>query len=581
MLKISRNNIEVLSSTHPSTNDKIIMIKQSTRNSTLKEEILESGYMNMKQWMIHLHKAEQYMQSGKVKSMINTSAYNHPINNRIFTALITMEHILCIILYCDTNELQCDFSATFRRKHKYETNDELKKRHQNYYHFAKGIVEAVHIWGVNGIKPGYYNSDKPYEEGPFYCGLNRILNVAGQSDVLFAAPLSTTKNIEIAINFAQRGGMIMEISNTVDSSQGHNVNMFDCSWISRYPEENERLFVANQYKLRIKSIKIIDDGQSVESFLMAIRLLSCFINGQWPEFWKRRTLKFLFLLLRKKLRSSGTNKTSNKYIWDNLELYLSQRIDIELDLEILYYYKVPLLFYDLHPNNDNGDIASKKPMQRVQKLAAAETESKEEESKDTEYRENWSTRTDFSGVSFIGYKRNDNTIIRLQCIKQNKAKNKLMVRCIGDHGNQYKWLDIPNKRISDPDRKIITINKYDEEIKKTKIHKYYNEYMDDFNGLNVLHLNVFKLFRNVKHIVIDVGDYGLYKFDLLSLLSVIIRSQKRNVTYKVKAKRGLEDKNTWSTHCITASVSSAYEEQGWCIEQEDIDVINIEPLVLE
>ena len=153
--------------------------------SALKEEIFGSVFMNIKVWNIHLHKANQYMLSAKVKKLRKQSRY--------LSVTIEHKHILCIILYCDTNDLQSHFSATFRKQHQHETIDQLKKRHQKYYHFARGIIEAIDVGGINGfVKEG---------RGPFYCGLNRILNVQGQCTMLFAAPLSTSKAIEVAIQF--------------------------------------------------------------------------------------------------------------------------------------------------------------------------------------------------------------------------------------------------------------------------------------------------------------------------------------------------------------------------------------------
>ena len=63
---------------------------------------------------------------------------------------IKATQLLSLILYCDTNDLQSNFSATFRKKHQYESINQLKKRHRKYFHFAKGLVEAIMFFGVTG-----------------------------------------------------------------------------------------------------------------------------------------------------------------------------------------------------------------------------------------------------------------------------------------------------------------------------------------------------------------------------------------------------------------------------------------------
>ena len=86
--------------------------------------------MSIRECKIHFHKAKEYMRSDKVRNMIHRYDSNIPL-------LITLEHILSIILYCDTNDLQSHFSASFRKKQQYETVDELKKRHQKLLSFCK------------------------------------------------------------------------------------------------------------------------------------------------------------------------------------------------------------------------------------------------------------------------------------------------------------------------------------------------------------------------------------------------------------------------------------------------------------
>ena len=37
--------------------------------SSLKQEIFSSGFINIKEWLQHLYKAQQYLQTQKVKNM--------------------------------------------------------------------------------------------------------------------------------------------------------------------------------------------------------------------------------------------------------------------------------------------------------------------------------------------------------------------------------------------------------------------------------------------------------------------------------------------------------------------------------
>ena len=84
----------------------------------------------------------------------------------------------------------------------------------------------------------------------------------GQFDIYLRSPTSTSKDIEIAINFATRDGIILTLDNDLDHGQLNS--MIDCSWISNYPEENERLWVGYQkmWPLRIVSIRIVENNRN-------------------------------------------------------------------------------------------------------------------------------------------------------------------------------------------------------------------------------------------------------------------------------------------------------------------------------
>eukprot|EP00488_Nonionellina_sp_1-RS-2012_P000260 TRINITY_DN10750_c0_g1_i1.p1 TRINITY_DN10750_c0_g1~~TRINITY_DN10750_c0_g1_i1.p1 ORF type:complete len:106 (-),score=5.13 TRINITY_DN10750_c0_g1_i1:69-386(-) len=72
-----------------------------------------------------------------------------------------------------------------------------------------------------------------------------------QFNIRLCTPTSTSKHIEIAMRFCGRYGIIIQLNNDQLQLRG-----FNCSWFSRYPEEDERLFFgdiglfsSNQYAL--------------------------------------------------------------------------------------------------------------------------------------------------------------------------------------------------------------------------------------------------------------------------------------------------------------------------------------------
>ncbi len=94
---------------------------------------------------------------------------------------------MCDII-CDQTDLCSHFSASFRKKDPFESVKAVTKRHCFYYHFGKGLVEAVTDFGIDGDD----------EEGPFYSGLSCVLNVT-QFAIYLKSPCSTSKDIEIIL----------------------------------------------------------------------------------------------------------------------------------------------------------------------------------------------------------------------------------------------------------------------------------------------------------------------------------------------------------------------------------------------
>ena len=126
-------------------------------HQNLKEEVLESGHLSAAEWLEFVElKARKYMNSKRVKKMKG----------------VTKEHIYAIILYCDFSALCTAFSETFRLQNVFESMESVKQRHSQFAIFGELLVELVLKFGINGD-----DDEDEYEKGPFFCGLNCILNV--------------------------------------------------------------------------------------------------------------------------------------------------------------------------------------------------------------------------------------------------------------------------------------------------------------------------------------------------------------------------------------------------------------------
>ena len=204
---------------------------------TFKEEI--SNYEHLNQNLYHeeiIPKAKVYLDSNIAKSM---SAKANLRGIQIGTK-INLENLISLILYCDYTELSGNFTATFRKKGPFEPLNQTKHRNSKYWHWSKILKETVDAFGADGAG-GRWNSMTGQHQGklkgPFYTGMSVVMNLP-QFNIQLLSPTSTSVHLEVAMKFSGDSGMIIEFENK--SGDGRYIKGFDCSWISRFKEEDER-----------------------------------------------------------------------------------------------------------------------------------------------------------------------------------------------------------------------------------------------------------------------------------------------------------------------------------------------------
>ena len=201
----------------------------------LKEEIQEYEDITMEEYNKDiLPKATQFHKTKMAKALQHNKES------------ISLESIICIILYTDYTEHSSHFTATFRKNSPFEPLQATKRRHAKYYWCSKILRRTIGIYGTdqNGInyeKRKYEHTElwslfKPLA-GPFYCGMSMVMSIP-EFGIKLSSPTSTSCQIAVAMKFSGDKGIIMEFNNT--SGKAKTVRGFDVSWISRFKEEDER-----------------------------------------------------------------------------------------------------------------------------------------------------------------------------------------------------------------------------------------------------------------------------------------------------------------------------------------------------
>eukprot|EP01084_Bolivina_argentea_P142513 250367_1 len=174
---------------------------------SLKEELISNDIytINIEQFNNEYQKAEKHLCSYHCKEY-----YKH----------ISIQHLLSLMMYCNFDTLQQEFSATYRKK---------TTIHNNFYYMGKFVKMSVHQFGTK-IKNGTIKT--------FYHGIGekllfpQIIGTDGRGISIYC-PLSTSSSFAVAANFTNRNnGLIIEFC-----SNNSDAKYFSVAWISDYGNE--------------------------------------------------------------------------------------------------------------------------------------------------------------------------------------------------------------------------------------------------------------------------------------------------------------------------------------------------------
>ena len=106
---------------------------------------------------------------------------------------------------------------------------------------SKFLRETVEIYGMcsYGEYKGLLEENIYQIHGPFFSGMNCKLNIP-EFSLRACSPTSTSKQIEVAMKFSGDSGIVLTLDNPRGLDQYEYLRAFNCSWISRFKEEDER-----------------------------------------------------------------------------------------------------------------------------------------------------------------------------------------------------------------------------------------------------------------------------------------------------------------------------------------------------
>ena len=181
---------------------------------------------------------------------------------------ITQQHLMSVILYCNFDTLSYEFSRTFRKNSKKENLNDLKKRNAEFAIWSRLLRETVECYGETML----YSKIRRY-----YHGINGKL-VFPSFITRFSSPTSLTVQMAVATIFAREKGIILEL----ERGNGF-LKYFNCSWLSCFSNEDERLIFGGRHSVKLTSIRNIPDNHNYKLYIHAFTYFNYLINMQEPE----------------------------------------------------------------------------------------------------------------------------------------------------------------------------------------------------------------------------------------------------------------------------------------------------------
>eukprot|EP01083_Nonionella_stella_P241273 842644_1 len=176
---------------------------------------------------------------------------------------IGLRHVFAIIAYTDLSKFCTAYRSTYRLIDDEKTAFEVTQRHRQLYYYSRALFEAIEFFG------------SLMESGlSVYHGLNKVMFFESFR-TFFNQPISTTLNMSTAIQFSGGIGTILTLkSGAINMNDPSKVPKYlPVSWLSCFPNEDEKLFYGAYVNFKIKNII---EAQKMKGHKKELKLLHKF-----------------------------------------------------------------------------------------------------------------------------------------------------------------------------------------------------------------------------------------------------------------------------------------------------------------
>ena len=202
-------------------------------------------------------------------------------------------YLLAMMIYCNFDKLQYEFSKTYRRKDIKQSDQDLKDNHSEFRNLGYSLLKIVELTGTK-IESGRTKT--------FYHGINTELMFTSTLS-RFCGPISTSSEYEVALIFTKQSGIILELIDGTLLSKQSNSMYFDCEYLSDFAYEKEKFFIGGKSPLKINSIYHVELKQNYGVYIELINLLLSIMKNDITINFNKGQDKAIIKLLNHELKN--------------------------------------------------------------------------------------------------------------------------------------------------------------------------------------------------------------------------------------------------------------------------------------
>ena len=156
--------------------------------------------------------------------------------------------------------------------------------------------------------------------------------------IRLCSPTSTSKARSVAVRFADTHGIVMQFNNEHGA-----LRFFDCSYVSAFTEESERLFFGGDYRTRVESVMVMDGFKNYRKYFRIFYAFDLMLSGDFQSGLKKEITSEHVDIMKEFIDKTINGVESgdavhDEYVVDTFNAYVGNKREVVINLSLMDQY---------------------------------------------------------------------------------------------------------------------------------------------------------------------------------------------------------------------------------------------------